>query len=69
MSDGEVVACFYVTHRQINDLFGDIEIQLAEFIATLAGAALEHVAGSEARFRSLVQNSSDVITIVERRRA
>ncbi len=64
--DGQVVASFYVTHRQVNDLFGDVEIQLAEFIATLAGAALEHVAGSEARFRSLAQNSSDVITIVDR---
>gem|GEM_PF-330667 len=66
VSDGQVVACFYLTHHQVNDLFGDIEIQLAAFIATLAGAALEHVAGSEARFRSLVQNSSDVITIVDR---
>jgi two-component system sensor kinase len=63
--EGQVVACFYVTHRQVNDLFGGVEIQLAEFIATLAGAALEHVAGSEARFRSLAQNSSDVITIVD----
>ena len=66
--DGAVVACFYVTHHEVNDLFGEIEVQLAEFIATLAGAALEHVAGSEARFRSLVQNSSDVITIVGHRR-
>jgi diguanylate cyclase (GGDEF)-like protein/PAS domain S-box-containing protein len=65
VADGQVVACFYLTHHQVNDLFGDIEIQLAEFIATLAGAALEHVEGSEARFRSLVQNSSDVITIVD----
>ena len=64
VSDGRVVACLYVTHHQVDDLFGDLEIQLAEFIATLAGAALEHVAGSEARFRSLAQNSSDVITIV-----
>jgi diguanylate cyclase (GGDEF)-like protein/PAS domain S-box-containing protein len=64
VSDGQVVACLYVTHRQVGDLFGDLEIRLAEFLATLAGAALEHVAGSEARFRSLAQNSSDVITIV-----
>jgi diguanylate cyclase (GGDEF)-like protein/PAS domain S-box-containing protein len=62
--DDEVVACFYVTHAQVHDLFGDTETQLAAFIATLAGAALEHVAGSEARFRSLAQNSSDVVTIV-----
>ncbi|MDQ2649240.1 MAG: diguanylate cyclase, partial [Actinomycetota bacterium] len=64
LCDDEVVACFYVTHYEVDDLFGDIELQLAEFIATVAGAALEHVAGSEARFRSLVHNSSDVITIV-----
>lgn len=62
--EGRPVACFYVTHRHVGGLFGDDDIQLAEFIATLAGAALEHVAGSEARFRSLAQHSSDVITIV-----
>jgi diguanylate cyclase (GGDEF)-like protein/PAS domain S-box-containing protein len=66
VSEDRVVACFYMTHHEVNDLFGDTEVQLAEFIATLAGAALEHVAGSEAHFRSLVQNSSDVITIVDR---
>ncbi|MDQ6909770.1 MAG: EAL domain-containing protein [Actinomycetota bacterium] len=59
------VACFYVTHAQVGGLFSDEEIRLAEFIATLAGAALEHLAGTEARFRSLAQNSSDVITIVD----
>ena len=62
--DDRVVACFYVTHHEVHELFGDIEVQLAEFIATVAGATLEHVAGSEARFRSLVHNSSDVITIL-----
>jgi diguanylate cyclase (GGDEF)-like protein/PAS domain S-box-containing protein len=66
ISEGQVVACFFVMHHQVNDLFGDVEVQVAEFIATLAGAALEHVAGSEAHFRSLAQNSSDVITIVDR---
>ena len=66
VADGEVVGCFYLTHHQVNNLFGEIEVQLAEFIATMAGAALEHVAGSEARFRSLAQNSSDVVTIVGR---
>ena len=65
LCDNQVVACFYVTHHEVHELFGDIEVQLAEFIATVAGAALEHVAGSEARFRSLVHNSSDVITIVD----
>jgi len=64
--DGRPVACLYVTHGNVGRLFGDEEIQLTEFITTLAGAALEHVAGTEARFGSLVRNSSDVITIVDR---
>ncbi len=65
LSDGQVVACLFVTHRQTDGQFGDDEIQLAEVISSLAGAALDHVAGSEAHFRSLVQNSWDVITIVD----
>ncbi|PZS35536.1 MAG: protein kinase [Pseudonocardiales bacterium] len=63
MVRGEPEACFYVTHSQVDGLFGDQEIQLAAFMATLAGAALEQL-GSETRFRSLAQNSSDVITLV-----
>ncbi|HVF13506.1 MAG TPA: ATP-binding protein, partial [Acidimicrobiales bacterium] len=65
-SEGRPVACLYVTHSHVADLFGEDEVKLTEFIAVLAGAALEHVAGTEARFRSLAQNSSDVITIVDR---
>ncbi|HVL03996.1 MAG TPA: diguanylate cyclase, partial [Acidimicrobiales bacterium] len=63
--EDEVVACLYTTSHQIGGLFGETEIKLAAFVATLAGAALEHMAGIEARFRSLAQNSSDVITIVD----
>jgi diguanylate cyclase (GGDEF)-like protein/PAS domain S-box-containing protein len=63
--ENRVVACFTVTNRHVGGLFGDQELQLAEFVATLAGAALEHVAGSEARYRSLALNSTDVVTIVE----
>jgi diguanylate cyclase (GGDEF)-like protein/PAS domain S-box-containing protein len=63
---GETAFCFYVTHRQLGRLFGAEEVQLAAFISTLAGAACEQLAGSEARFRSLAQNSSDVITLVDR---
>lgn len=62
--DGFTKACFYVTHSQVGGLFGREEIQLAAFIATLAGAALDQAAGSEARFTSLAQNSSDVISII-----
>jgi len=39
------VACFYVDHRHVSGLFGEDEVRLAEFIATLAGAALENAEG------------------------
>ena len=64
--DGQPVACLYATHSNVEGLFGQDEIQMTEFVTALAGAVLEHVAGTEARFRSLAQNSSDVITIVNR---
>jgi two-component system sensor kinase len=41
----KVVACCYVTHRHIVALFGEDEERLAEFIATIAGAALENAEG------------------------
>ncbi|MGH9223455.1 MAG: EAL domain-containing protein [Acidimicrobiales bacterium] len=64
--EGRPVACLSVVHHQIGDLFSEDEVRMAGYITALAGAALEHVAGTEARFRSLAQNSSDVITIVDR---
>ncbi len=63
---GETRYCFYVTHSQISELFGDEEIQLAAFVASLAGAAFEHLEGTETRYRSLARNSSDVLTLVGR---
>jgi light-regulated signal transduction histidine kinase (bacteriophytochrome) len=42
---GRPQACFYATHRQVSGLFGADEQRLAEFIATIAGAALENTAG------------------------
>jgi signal transduction histidine kinase len=42
---GKVVACFYATHQRIEGLFADDEKRLAEFIATIAGAALENAEG------------------------
>src|SRR5205085_2586483 len=48
--DDPPVACFSVAHGQIGHLFSGDEVKLAAFIATLAGAALEHVSGAEARF-------------------
>ncbi len=62
---GKAWSCLYVIHRQLGELFGEEEEQLAAFIATLAGAAYEHLLGSETRFRALAQSSSDVITLVD----
>jgi len=42
---GRAVSCLYVTHRQVRGLFGNDERRLADFIATLAGAALENADG------------------------
>ncbi len=42
---GRAMGCFYVTHRQVAGLFAEEEERLADFIATLAGAALENAAG------------------------
>lgn len=39
---GEVEACLYATHRQVVSFFGQDEAQLADFIAAIAGAALEN---------------------------
>ena len=42
---GQVMGCFYVTHRKVAGLFGENEERLADFISTLAGAALENAEG------------------------
>jgi two-component system sensor kinase len=42
---GRPQICFYITHRQVDGLFGEEEERLAEYIATLAGAALENAEG------------------------
>ncbi len=42
---GRIVACLYVLHRNLRNLFGDDEKRLAEFVATLGGAALENSDG------------------------
>ena len=44
---GRASACVYVTHHQVRGLFGADEERLADFIATIAGAALENAAGFE----------------------
>jgi len=42
---GRAICCFYVSHRQVAGLFGEDEERLADFMATLAGAALENAEG------------------------
>ncbi|RCS47793.1 response regulator [Bremerella cremea] len=44
-------ACIYVTHSQLVGLFGKDEERLADFVGTIAGAALENAQG----FRELTQ--------------
>ncbi len=39
---GRGVACLCVTHEHVKDLFGADEERLADFVATIAGAALEN---------------------------
>jgi signal transduction histidine kinase/DNA-binding response OmpR family regulator len=42
---GRIEACLYVTHDHVRELFGPDEERLADFIATIAGAALENAEG------------------------
>ena len=42
---GEVAAVFRVTNRKLAGAFGPEEVRIAEYIATLAGAALENAQG------------------------
>src|SRR2546425_704199 len=63
--DGNIVECLYVTRGRNGGLFGPEEERLAGFIAALSGAALEHLVSSEARFASLLERSSDVVTVVD----
>ena len=59
---GRAVACCYLTHARLGALFGEEEIRLAEFIATLAGTALENAQGFaevQALSRSLERRVED----------
>ena len=42
---GSAFACLYVTHEHVRGLFGADEERLADYIATIAGAALENAEG------------------------
>ncbi len=47
----QLAACLYATHSQVIGMFGADEEQLADFIGTIAGAAIENAQG----FRDLTQ--------------
>ena len=59
---GQAVACLYVTHSRVGRLFGEEEERLAQFIATLAGAALENAAGF-ARIEEAVRMRDEFLAI------
>jgi signal transduction histidine kinase/DNA-binding response OmpR family regulator len=42
---GRAAACLYVTHEHVRGLFGPDEERLADFVGTIAGAALENAEG------------------------
>jgi two-component system sensor kinase len=42
---GTPIACLYVTHEHVRGLFGTVEERLADYIATIAAAALENAEG------------------------
>jgi signal transduction histidine kinase/CheY-like chemotaxis protein len=42
---GAAVACLYATHEHVRDLFGGDDERLADYIVTIAGAALENAEG------------------------
>ncbi|MGN6548015.1 MAG: protein kinase domain-containing protein, partial [Aureliella sp.] len=58
-------ACLYITHDQIRNLFGPDEARLADFIAGIAGAALENAQG----FLELAQLNSTLEDRVAERTA
>lgn len=69
---GQLAACLYVTHGQVRQLFGPDEERLADFVATIAGAALENAQGFqrlEALNASLEQRVAERTVAVEARAA
>jgi signal transduction histidine kinase len=59
---GRAVACLYSTHSKVGRLFGEEEERLAQFITTLAGAALENAAGF-ARIEDAVRMRDEFLAI------
>ncbi|MGI8774677.1 MAG: protein kinase domain-containing protein [Actinomycetota bacterium] len=42
---GRITACFVITHHEMGELYGEDEQRIAEFLATIAGAAIENADG------------------------
>jgi signal transduction histidine kinase/CheY-like chemotaxis protein/tetratricopeptide (TPR) repeat protein len=60
---GQVVACLSIVHERVRNLFGEDEKRLADFVATIAGAALENAQG----FQQLQQlNETLELRVAER---
>lgn len=60
---GQIHSCLLVVHRSVNRLFNATEEKLADFIATIAGAALENADG----FSQLQQLNDDLEKRVDER--
>jgi signal transduction histidine kinase/tetratricopeptide (TPR) repeat protein len=59
---GVPAACFYAAHFGLTDLFGEDDVRVAEYVAAIAGAALENAQGFaevEALQRSLEHRVAD----------
>ena len=74
---GAPAGCLYATHRLVGGLFDEADARVAELMAALAGAALEEAAAfakiealladkrrAEERYRSLIENATDLITVL-----
>jgi signal transduction histidine kinase len=59
---GWPVACLYVTHSRVGDLFGRDEERLAQYITTLAGAAWQNAEGFS-RVEDAVQVRDEFLAI------
>ena len=62
---GQVQACMLIAHDEISGLFRETEEKLGDFVATLAGAALENADG----FKRLEQLNASLESRVEERTA
>ncbi|MEZ6063195.1 MAG: ATP-binding protein [Planctomycetaceae bacterium] len=60
---GEVVACLVVSNSEVRDLFGQNELRIANYVTTIAGAAMENAEG----FRELKELNINLESIVSER--